>query len=112
MSHITVHRNRTAVHLVYLGYNPTGQNFLSQIRERRSPDSRLIATWDIDVVGDGSSGELRLSLDNGVTKEITQTVGYMDIVREVGGEPYSVIDTPILVVFLDLPTVPSSDSMI
>jgi hypothetical protein len=110
LSQITVHRNRTAVHLVYLGYNPTGQNFLSQIRESRSPSSRLIATWDISVVGDGSSGELRLSLDNGVTKEITQTFGYMDIVREEGGEPYSVIETPITVVFLDLPTEPSPDA--
>lgn len=107
---LPIHRNRTVVHLVSLGYDVAGQNFLSQIREKRSPTSRLIATWDINIVGDGSSGELRLSLDNGVTKEIAQTTGYMDIVREQGGEPYSVLETPIAVVFLDLPTEPSPDA--
>lgn len=107
---LSVHRNRTNVHLISLGFDVAGQNFISQIREQRSPTSQLIATWDIEIVGDGSSGELRLSLDNGVTREIAQTIGYMDIVREEGGEPYSVIETPIVVCFLDLPTEPSPDA--
>jgi len=109
MSCVEVYRDRTTVHLVSLGYNPTGANFISQIRETRSPKSRLIATWDIDIVGDGRTGELRLSLDNGITKEIAQTVGYMDIIKEEGGEPYPVLNSPLLVCFLDLPSEPSPE---
>lgn len=109
MSTIEVHRNRTNVHLVNLGYNLSGLNFRSEIRKTRRPTSELIAAWAIDIVGDGSTGELRLSLDNGITKDIYDTVGFMDILCEVGGEPYSVLRTPLMVVFLDFPTEPTPD---
>lgn len=109
MAQVEVHRNRTNVHIVSLGFNPTGNTFLSQIREARTPESELIATWDIEVVGDGSTGELRLTLDNSITKDIKQTIGYMDIVREVGGEPYSILEAPLQVAFMDFPTEPTPD---
>lgn len=109
MSNLKVHRNRTNVNIVSLGFNPSGQTFLSQIREGMSPDSQLIANWNIEVVGDGSTGQLRLSLDNSITKEITQTIGYMDILREEGGEPYSILETPLQVSFMDFPTEPTED---
>jgi hypothetical protein len=109
MTQVEVHRNRTTVHLVTLGYNVAGIDFRSEIRAGRNPTSRLIATWSIEIVGDGSSGTLRFSLDNGITKEITDNVGFMDIVREEGGEPYSVLDTPLTVCFLDFPTQPTPD---
>jgi hypothetical protein len=106
---LEVHRNRTNVSIVKLGYNVSGMNFISQIRAERTRTSRLIATWSIEVVGDGSSGELRFSLDNGITRDISDNIGYMDIVREEGGEPYSVLRTPLVVAFLDFPTEPSPD---
>lgn len=109
MAHVEVHRNRTNVHLVSLGYDVAGLNFRSEIRKTRRPTSNLIATWSISVVGDGSTGELRLSLDNGLTKDIQDTVGFMDILREEGGEPYSILDTPLTVYFLDFPTEPTPD---
>lgn len=111
VSHISVHRNRTNVHLVSLGMNVAGQTFRSEIREGQSPESDLIATWIIDIVGDGSSGQLRLSLDDSITKEITHNVGYMDILREQGGEPYSMLEAPLLVFFYDMPTEPSESPL-
>jgi hypothetical protein len=87
--------------------NVAGQVFRSEIREGRSPESELIATWNIEVVGDGSTGTLRLSLDDSITRQITHNVGYMDILREEGGEPYSVLDGPLQVCFVDFPTEPS-----
>lgn len=110
MACIEIHRNRTFVHLVSLGYDVSGSTFRSEIRETRSPTSRLIASIDIDLVEDGSTGELRLSLDNSITGSIGDNVGFMDILREEGGEPYSVLETPLVVCFTDFPTQPTPDS--
>jgi len=104
---IEVHRNRTNVHTVHLGFDVSDQTIRSQIRVGQDPSSELIAEWDVEVIGDGSSGELRLSLDNSITKDITHNVGYMDILRESGGEPYSVLEAPIQVCFMNLPTEPT-----
>lgn len=104
---IDVHRFRTTVHKISLGFDVSGETIRSEIRETSSPTSALIATWEIEVIGGGSTGELRLSLDNSVTKHINHKIGYMDILRESGGEPYSVLDDPIQVCFKDFPTRPS-----
>lgn len=106
---IEVHRNRTNVHTVSLGFDVSDQEIISEIRVGQDPDSELIATWNVEVIGDGSSGELRLSLDNAVTKEITQHQGYMDILRQMGGEPYSILEAPIVVSFKNMPTDPTTD---
>lgn len=106
---LVVHRNRTNVHLVSVGFDVAGQTILSEIRETTNSQSDLIAAWSVEIVGDGSSGELRLSLDNSVTREITHNVGYMDILRIQGGEPYSILEGPIQVCFMDLPTDPGVD---
>lgn len=104
---IEVHRNRTNVHTVSLGFDVSGQTILSQIRVGQDPSSELIATWTVEVIGDGSSGELRLSLDNAITKEITHHQGYMDILRQMDGEPYSILEAPIVVSFRNMPTEPT-----
>jgi len=104
---IEVHRNRTNVHTVSLGFDVSDQTIRSQIRVGQDPSSELIAEWDVEVIGDGSSGELRLSLDNSVTKDIVHHQGYMDILREMDGEPYSILEAPIVVVFKNMPTAPT-----
>lgn len=109
MAAVEVHRNRTNVNIVSLGFNVAGQTFISEIREGRHYTSDLIATWEIEIVGDGSTGELRLVLDNSITQGITHRIGYMDILRQQGGEPYSVLEAPIMVVFVDFPTAPDVD---
>ncbi len=43
---IEVHRNRTNVHTVHLGFDVSDQTIRSQIRVGQDPSSELIAEWD------------------------------------------------------------------
>ncbi len=105
MKQIIVHKGRTVVVPVSLGFDVSQDIITSEIRVGKSQTSDLIATWDVSFVTDGTDGELVLTLDNSVTEVITQTTGYMDIKRVTGGEPLSIFDEPLEVLFTDSVTV-------
>jgi hypothetical protein len=105
MEPIQVHKGRTTVITVSLGYDVSDDVFTSEIRVDKDPTSDLIATWDISFVTDGTDGELRLSLDDSATVEVTKSKGYMDIKRVTSGEPVAVFDDPLEVLFKNVVTV-------
>lgn len=103
MSDIVVYKNRTNVISVSLGTDVSADTFASEIREKAFLDSTLLATWTVAFLTDGTDGELVLTIDDSALTEVTAKVGYMDIKRISGGEPYAVFD-PVKVVFKDTVT--------
>lgn len=102
---LIVHKGRTNVVGVSMGISLVGSVCTSEIRAEPDQESTLIATWNVAVVGDGTSGELTLTMDDVITAQIQATSGYMDIKRVVGGEPMPVFDKPLEVVFQGTVTV-------
>lgn len=100
---IPVFRNRTTVHLFDLGMNITGDDIVAQIRAGRETTSALIADWVVEVT-DAATGQGTITLDNS-DSVITAETGWMDIIRVTGGEPLAVMDQPLQVEFIDLPSV-------
>ena len=105
MSHITVRKNRTNIVEVQLSYDLSTSAITSQIRRGRSPDTALIAEWDVRYKTDGTDGCLIFTLDDSVTAEIEDKTGYMDILRMEEGEPITVLEYPLSVVFQEVITV-------
>lgn len=99
---LIVYKNRTNIVPVSLGYNVSLDTITSEIR---TPSGVLIATWAVAFDGDGTDGELILTLDNSVTATISYATGVMDMKRVTGGEPLPVFDKPIEVEFRDTVTV-------
>lgn len=99
---IIVHKNRTNVLTVSLGVDVSGDTITSEIR---TSGGALIAAWVVTFEGDGTDGELVLTLDNSVTSTITQTSGLMDIKRISNLEPIPVFDEPLEVEFRETITV-------
>lgn len=99
MNKLVVHKGRTNVVPVSLGYDVSSDTITSEIRTHKAPDADLIATWSVTFLTDGTDGELLLTLDDSVTEDIDETNGYMDIKRVTSGEPLPVFDSPIEVVF-------------
>lgn len=104
MKQIEVHKGRTVIVPVSLGFDVSGDTFSSEIRAEKDSESTLIATWTVTFDSDGTDGELILTLDDSVTKEIDNAMGYMDIKRITGGEPVSVFNDPLEVLFKDVIT--------
>lgn len=103
-AHIIVHKNRTNVVTVDLGVDVSQATFSSQIRVGKSNTSDLIATWTVAFETNGTDGKLVLTLDNSQLTNITRSSGYMDLKKTELGEPYSVFDEPLEVVFRDTVT--------
>lgn len=101
MTQVNIYRGRTTVLPVSLSYDVSNDVITSEIRVARNPTAGLIATWTVDYKTDGTDGELILTLDDVITAQITETLGYMDIKRITAGEPVPVFDDPIQVVFKD-----------
>lgn len=99
MKQIIVHKGRTVIVPVGLGFDVSNDEFSSEIRVAKDRDSELIAAWDVSFETDGVDGELILKLDDSVTAEIVYGKGYMDLKRISAGEPYSVFDEPLEVLF-------------
>jgi hypothetical protein len=95
---VIIHKGRTMVLIVKMGMNVTGDTFTSEIRAEPDQGSPLLATWVVSVT-DAVNGQLRLVLDDLVTKQIKATSGYMDLKRMSGGEPIAVFDRPLEVSF-------------
>lgn len=98
---IVVHKARTNVITVSLGIDVSSDTITSQIR---TASGTLIATWSVVFDGDGTDGELILTLDNTVTAAIAYPTGLMDLKRILNGEPVSVFDKPIEVEFREVVT--------
>jgi hypothetical protein len=96
---VVVHKGRTNVIVIKLGYNISADTWTSEIRTQPVQESVLIATWDVEFVTDGSDGDLRLTLNEAITSQIKLNTGYMDLKRVTGGEPVPVFDRPLEVIF-------------
>lgn len=95
---IVVQKNRTNVISVNLGVNVTGDTITSEIRTQPDQSSVLIVPWTVTVVN-ALTGELTLTIDNGLLTDVPHRQGYMDLKRVTGGEPISVFDEPLEVEF-------------
>lgn len=105
MPDLVVYKNRTNRVPVTIGFDISGDTFVSEIRAEKNSTSLLIATWDPTFLTDGIDGILVLTLDNSLVSNVTQKVGYMDIKRIHNGEPYPVFNDPIKVTFKEAITV-------
>lgn len=105
MRKLIVYKDRTNVVQLNLGFDVSADIITSQIREQTNKDSTLIATWTVAFAGDGTDGQLILTLDNSLVAAITRRSGFMDIKRLSGGEPLPVFDSPLEVEFLGSVTV-------
>lgn len=104
MQQITVHKGRTVTVPVSLFFDVSADTITSDIRTGRSESTPLIAQWIVTNKTDGSDGEIILRLDDSVTANITQYIGYMDLKRITDGEPVVVFEDPLQVVFKDVVT--------
>lgn len=104
MQQILVPKGRTVVVPVSLGFDVSGDTITSQIRLDKNQASTLIATWVVTFATDGTDGELLLTLDNSITAAITQSSGHMDLKRISGGEPLSILNEPLEVLFVNTVT--------
>lgn len=104
MGQVVVHKGRTVVLPVSLGYDVSDDTITSQIRVDKDRESTLIAEWVVTFATDGTDGELILTLDDAVTGLIEKSKGYMDLKRVSGGEPVNVFDDPLEVLFKDTVT--------
>ena len=96
---VIVHKGRVNTIGVSLGYNASADIYTSEIR--RDPDflSPLIAIWTVAWKTNGSDGELILTLDDLITKQIEVDSGYMDLKRVSAGNAFPVFDRPLEVIF-------------
>jgi len=108
MEDVVVHKNRTNVLQVDLGFDVSLDTITSKIRKRPNIDATLVATWDVAFSTDGTDGLLVFTLDDSVltdpTLDPTIRFGYMDIKRVSAGEPLPVFSQPIKVIFKDTVT--------
>jgi hypothetical protein len=100
---IIIHRGRTEKVTIHLAYSVAGDQIYSQIRKGVSPTAPLIATFtEIDISEDGRV--ITLTLDDSITGNIHTTGGFMDLKRVTGGEPVTVLDEPLAVIFKNVVT--------
>lgn len=105
MQQVVVQKGRTVVVEVSLGFDVSLDVITSEIRVSANPISALIATWAVSFATDGTDGELLLTLDDDITTGILNSVGYMDLKRVSAGEPLSIFDQALEVVFTESVTV-------
>lgn len=96
---VIVHKGRVTTIGVSLGYNVSADVYSSEIRRDPEFTSPLLATWVVSWLTDGTDGELVLSLDDTITKQIEVDSGYMDLKRLTAGQPFPVFDRPLEVIF-------------
>jgi len=96
---VIVHKGRTNTLQVNLGVDVSTDTITSEIRSEPEISSPLIAAWSVAYATDGTDGEMIFTLDNTITEQITASSGFMDVKRVSGGEPLSVFDKPLEVIF-------------
>lgn len=96
---VKVHRGRTTKIQVNVGRDVSGDTFTSKIRAEKDVASTQLAEWQVTFLTDGTDGVLVLTMDDSVSTAVTRTNGYMDMKGVSAGEPYSVWDDPLPVIF-------------
>lgn len=96
---VIVHKGRTNTLQINLGIDVSADTFTSEIRAEPTVESPLIATWTVVKISGGTTGQLRLTLDDLITGQIKANSGYMDLKRVTAGEPIPVFDRPLEVSF-------------
>lgn len=96
---VVFHINRTTTHRLELGYDVSADTLSAQIRVDESHTSTLIANLVVDFETDGTDGNVLLTLTNEASVDITNSKGFMDVLRMSGGEPLSVFAEPLPVIF-------------
>lgn len=102
-----VHKGRYAIKRVNLNEDLTGTveaDFIAQIRETPDRSSALIAEWDVSYDTVAADGVLRLEMSATVTGLITQSSGFMDVMRTDGGQKVSCFDEALYVEFRGMPS--------
>lgn len=98
-SKVIVHKNRTNILPVSLGFDVSADTITSEIRSEPDVNAPLIATWVVSFKTDGRDGEIVLTLDDLVTSQIKANSGYMDLKRITGTEPVAIFDQSLEVSF-------------
>jgi hypothetical protein len=98
---IIVYKGRTNIVTVSLGIDVSDDTISSEIR---TAAGALIATWDVTFDGDGSDGEVILTMQEYVSAAIAYPTGIMDLKRISGGEPLPVFEQPLEVEFRETVT--------
>lgn len=96
---LIVHRNRTNIVPLNLGFNVSQDIITSEIREEVDPTSNLLATWVVEFTTDGVDGELTLILPESEIIDVEKKYGWMDLKRESGGVSLPVFREPLKVAF-------------
>ena len=96
---LIIHRNRTNVVPLGLGFDVSGDTITSQIRLNPGDTGDPLCEWTVTFATDGTNGELILTLTSEDLNEVTANYGYMDLKRVSGGEPLSVFLEPLKVAF-------------
>lgn len=96
---LVVHKHRTNIVRINLGYDISDDVITSEIRSEPSVESPLLATWGVEFETDGTDGKLVLTLSDLVTGQIDVNLGYMDLKRVSGSAVYPVFDRPLEVSF-------------
>lgn len=96
---IIVHKGRTNVITVAMGFDVSADIITSEIRAEPDQESLLIAEWEVAFATDGTDGELILTMDDVITAQIKASGGFMDLKRVSGGEPLPVFERPLEVQF-------------
>lgn len=99
---VLVYKDRTNKLPVSLGMDVSDDTITSEIRTQ---SGTLIATWTVEFDGDGTDGELILTLDNSSVASIAYPGGLMDMKRVSAGEPLPVFERPLEVEFVEAVTV-------
>jgi len=88
---IVIHKGRVNVIAVSLGMDVSGDTLTSEIR---TAAGELVAPWVVSFDGDGTNGEIILTMDDSVSAAIVYERGLMDIKRVSASQPYAVFDMP------------------
>lgn len=101
MQQVVVHKGRTTTITVKLPYDVSQDVITSQVRAGKTQDDDLLGEWAVSNLTDGEDGELVLVFDDSESNLVDRTIGYMDLKRMSAGEPLTVFDEPLEVLFED-----------
>lgn len=101
MKPVEVERGKTIVLAISVGFNVSSFEFLCEMRQNQSPESTIIATWDVSFETDGKNGELVALLDNSITAALVPNIAWLFLYRVSGSTHLPVFDEPLEVVIFD-----------